>query len=332
MQFSGLPRVRLADLPTPLDELSRLSKVLKGPRLFIKRDDNTGLAFGGNKVRKLEYLLGEALEQGADTIITAGALQSNHARQTTAAANKLGLKTILVLRGAPPSSNWKANLLLDSLLGADVRFVPDDPHIKIDDVLYDISLEVEGKGGIPYVIPVGGSVPTGSIGYVAAVMEILEQIYQKGIGIDYIVSATSSGGTQTGLILGAVATNSNVRVIGISVSRPKEVLAPRIVRLANETAQKIGIDVKITLSDVRIYDEYIGPGYAVPTRECINAIRLLAREEGILLDPVYTGKAMAGLIDLVRVGAFREDESVLFIHTGGTPALFADEGIFQASG
>lgn len=328
MQFSRFPRVRLANLPTPLEEMSNLSKALGGPRLFVKRDDSTGLGLGGNKVRKLEFLMGEALEKKADTVITTGGVQSNHARQTAAAAKKLNLKPILVLRGEKPKLH-KGNLLLDTLLGAEVRFVRASNSEEADRIAYEIASQIEEKGGIPYVIPTGGSIPTGCLGYVAAALEIVNQIEQKGIEIDYAVVANGSSGTQTGLTLGFKALHSGIKVIGISVSHSKEELKHQILRLGTQTAEKLEIDIELDEEDVVAYDEYIGPGYTVPTRECIEAIKLLARTEGLFLDPIYTGKAMAGLIDLIKKGVLKKGQNVLFMHTGGTPALFAEEEIFQ---
>jgi len=328
MQFSRFPRVRLANLPTCLEEMPNLSKVLGGPRLFVKRDDSTGLGFGGNKVRKLEFLMGEALARKADTVITTGGVQSNHARQTAAAAAKLNLKSILVLRGEEPNL-YKGNLLLDTILGAEVRFVQTSNSQETDRIAYQIASQIEEDGGIAYVIPTGGSVPTGCLAYAAAALEIVTQIKEKGIEIDYAVVANGSGGTQAGLTLGFKALHSGIKVIGISVSQAKQELKRRILQLGNQTAEKLGIDTALDEEDVVVYDEYVGQGYAIPTRECVEAIKLLSRTEGLFLDPVYTGKAMAGLTDLIRKGVLRKGENVLFMHTGGTPALFAMEEIFQ---
>lgn len=328
MQFAGLPRVRLAHLPTPLEEMGNLRAVLDGPKLFVKRDDHTGLGLGGNKIRKLEFLMGEALRRKADTVITTGGVQSNHARQTAAAARKLRMEAILVLRGEKPEGYYKGNLLLDDILGAEVRFVRTTDFEEADQVAHEIGSRLEKIGKRPYVIPVGGSTPTGCLGYVAAALEVMGQIQEKGIRVDSVVVANGSAGTQAGLVLGLKALHSGIQVIGISVSRPKEVLREQVLDLGNRTAESLCLDVKLNPEDVVVYDDYIGQGYAVPTREGIEAIKLLARTEGIFLDPVYTGKVMAGLIDLTRKGVFKKRHNVLFIHTGGTPALFVDEGIF----
>jgi len=326
MQFSGFPRVRLAHLPTPLEEMGHLRAVLDGPELFVKRDDCTGLGFGGNKVRKLEFLMGEALERKADTVITTGGVQSNHARQTAAAAKKLGMEATLVLRGEKPEGYHRGNLLLDSILGAEMRFVGTS---EIDQAACEIGSRMEASGKRPYVIPLGGSTPTGCLGYVVAALEIVGQIQEKGVRVNAVVVANGSAGTHAGLALGFKALHSGIQVIGISVSRPKEILKAQVLDLGNRTAEKLGMDVELDPEDVVVYDAYIGPGYAIPTKEGVEAIKLVARTEGIFLDPVYTGKAMAGLMDLIGKGVFRKGQQVLFLHTGGTPALFVDEGIFQ---
>ncbi|MBT9166409.1 MAG: L-cysteate sulfo-lyase [Chloroflexi bacterium] len=327
MQIGKLPRVRLAALPTPLEEMGNLSQKLGGPRLFIKRDDNTGLAFGGNKARKLEFLMGDALNQGADTIITAGAIQSNHVRMTTAAANKLGLKTVLVLRGEKPSS-YKANLLLDHLLQAEIRFLNAKDAEQINQIVEEIASELSQKGHNTYVITSGGSNCIGASGYALAMTELLAQANEKGIKFDSIVLACGGGGTQAGVVLGTKALNLNMGVIGISVSREAMLLKERVAGLAEETAEHLDLSIPFSPAEIEVYDEYVGEGYAIPTTEGIEAIKLVAEKEGIFLDPVYTGKAMAGLIDLIKKGRFRSDENVVFLHTGGIPAIFTDESIW----
>jgi len=327
MQIGKLPRVRLAALPTPLEEMGNLSKKLGGPRLFIKRDDNTGLAFGGNKARKLEFLMGDALDKGADTIITAGGIQSNHARMTAAAANKLGFKTVLVLSGEKPSS-YKANLLLDHLLQAEIRFLNARDSEQIKQRMEEIASELSSKGHNTYVIPTGGSNRIGVSGYALAMSELLAQANEKGIKFDSMVLACGGGGTQAGVVVGTKALNLNMGVIGISVSREAMRLKEMVASLANETAEHLGLSIPFRPAEIEVYDEYVGEGYAIPTTEGIEAIKLVAELEGILLDPVYTGKAMAGLIGLIRTGCFRRDENVLFLHTGGIPAIFTDESIW----
>ena len=327
MQLSGFPRVRLAHLTTPLEEMRNFSKVLDGPRLFVKRDDCTGLGLGGNKIRKLEFLMGEALELKADTVITTGGVQSNHARQTAAVAGKLGMEAILLLRGEEPEE-VRGNLLLDRILGAQVRFVEASDFLEVDRAAYTLGSELEASGKRPYVIPLGGSTPTGSLGYVAAALEIAGQIQEMGIRVDTVVLANGSAGTQAGLALGFKALHSGIQVIGISVSRSRDVLSAQVLDLGNRTAQKLGVDIRLDPEDAVVYPDYVGAGYAIATKEGVEAIKLLARTEGLFLDPVYTSKAMAGLIDLVGKGVLTKEQNVLFLHTGGSPGLFVDEGVF----
>ena len=315
-------RIELGHLPTPLEEMPRLTEALGGPRLFIKRDDETGLATGGNKTRKLEFLLADALQGGADTIITAGAAQSNHCRQTAAAAVKCGLKCILTLTGSDPGS-WNGNLLLDDLLGAEVRFVGDVTWTGLLDVMADVADEVRAGGGRPTIIPVGGSNPVGATGYVAAMEELVEQLTERDLNIDHIVFASSSGGTQSGLVVGAKAFGFRGRVLGISVASKVDDLMGVLEQLSNDTAQHLGLDLYLPHDAFEVNDDYLGAGYGKPAAPEREAIRLLAQSEGILGDPVYTGRALAGLIDLIRKGIFDKDETVLFWHTGGTTALFA---------
>ena len=326
MLLGKFPRVSLTHAPTPLEEMPRLTKSLGGPRLLIKRDDCTGLAFGGNKTRKLEFLVGDALAQGADTVITAGAVQSNHCRQTAAAAAKLGLRCILVLTPSREKA-YTGNILLDEMLKADVRLV--DGGEDVQPTFERVIEEVRDAGGNPYLIPIGGSNSIGAMGYVSLVEEMLYQANQRGTVIDYIVSATGSGGTQSGLIVGSLALNTGIRVIGIGVSRSKEESYARISRIAAETVERLGIQCSIASDDIEVHDEYIGEGYGAVTPGMVEAVRMVAETEGIILDPVYTGKAMAGLIDLVRMGRFSSEDTVVFMHTGGTPALFAYADAFQ---
>ncbi len=327
MITSKVRRVPVAYLPTPLVEMERLSQELGGPRLFVKRDDQTGLATGGNKARKLEYLIAEALDEGADTVLTVGAAQSNHSRQTAAAAAMYGLRCILILQGSGPA-DWSGNLLLDDLLGAQVHWAGDNP---LHESMMEVAVEEESAGRHPYLIPVGGSNPTGALGYVAAMEELAGQLKERDLHADAIVFASSSGGTQAGMIVGAEALGFDGRVAGISVARTKSGLREILQELVPQTAEILGLDLSFDETDFVVYDDYVGEGYGVmgaPERE---AIRLVARIEGILVDPVYTGRAMAGLLDLIRSGAFGSGETVIFWHTGGIPALFAyGEGLIKA--
>jgi D-cysteine desulfhydrase family pyridoxal phosphate-dependent enzyme len=322
--LSDLPRTSLGFFPTPIHALPNLSARLagQGPALWVKRDDQTGLATGGNKTRKLEFLVADALRQQADTLITVGAPQSNHARQTAAAAAKAGLKAALVLRGTPPPDRT-GNILLDDLVGAEMFWAGTR---SLDEVAVEVEAELRARGQRPYVIPLGGSNPIGAAGYAVAMLEFIEQSATLGIHFDAIVFATSSGGTQSGLVLGAQLGRYAGRVLGISVDHHADHLVPLLVDLANATAAHIGESVRLVEKDFEVNDGYLGGGYAVlgePERE---AIRLCAQTEGLLVDPVYTGRAMAGLIDLIRRGEFMARQNVLFWHTGGTPALFAYAG------
>ena len=309
-------RIVLAHLPTPIEPLPKLTKLLKGPQLFIKRDDLTGLGLGGNKTRKLEYLAADALAQGCRTLVTTGALQSNHCRQVAAAAARLGLGCILVLAGEDPGIR-QGNLLLDELSGAKLVFVPKEER---DQRLQQAFAHAEEDGLQPYLIPYGGSNPIGVQGYIQAMQELQDQNLQP----DWIVLASSSGGTQAGLVLGAKQTSFPGRILGISVDKPADELTQTIMALANQTAAWLGIDKKIESADVLVNDAYCQAGYGILQPAEVEAIRLFARTEGILLDPVYTGRAAAGLIDLIRKGFFSPNETVLFWHTGGIPALFAE--------
>ncbi|MBF9233167.1 D-cysteine desulfhydrase family protein [Microvirga alba] len=324
-------KVPLASLPTPLEPLTALTRVLGGPEIWVKRDDGTGLAGGGNKARKLEYLMAEALALGADTIVTAGGIQSNHARQTAAAAARLGLRCILVLTDSVPdrSSAYhkSANLLLDRLFGADIRFL--DGSADPDAAMADIAARCEAEGRCPYVIPVGGSNAVGARAYVDAAAEVLDQAAALGVRFSHVVLATGSGGTHAGLVVGFAAREVDLPVLGVSVSRKREEAIHRVRGLVEKTAAVVGSE---GFSDILIDDRFVGPGYGMPTEAMAEAVRLVARTEGLLLDPVYTGKAMAGLIALIREGTFRPDDRVLFWHTGGSVALFAYDEVFASDG
>lgn len=325
--LSSFPRVRLADLPTPLHEAFSLREALGGagacPRILIKRDDNTGLALGGNKARKLEFLMAEALLAGADTVITTGGPQSNHARMTAAAARRLGMQPVLLLAGKDPGER-RGNLLLDVLLGADLEFIETHDDDLLNERLAQIAIEQERRGRRPCVIPLGGSTPVGALGYAVAMAEILDQADGLGARVDRVFVASGSGGTQAGLCVGALLFESRAQITGISVSRPRRDLAARVAEIAGGCARLLDLDHPFRAADIMVHDDYIGEGYAIPSPSGKEALELLARCEGVILDPVYTAKAMAGLIDLVRRGAFDPDETIVFVHTGGVPALFAE--------
>ncbi len=314
----NIPRLNFAHLPTPTEALPRLSEVLGGPRLLIKRDDQTGLAFGGNKTRKLEFLLAEAREEGAKTLITGGALQSNHCRQTAAAAARFGFECILVLTG-DKSQKASGNLLLDQLFGAEIVYVADRKDR--DRILQETFERAKGEGKKPYLVPYGGSNATGALGYAFAMKELIDQ----DVAADWIVFATSSAGTHAGLLLGQRIFGFSGKILGISVDEPEEWLKTEVSQLASATSEKVGERIEFTPADVLVNAAYCDAGYGVVTEREREAIRLFARHEGLLLDPVYTGRAAAGMIDLIRKGFFKKDETVLFLHTGGLPALFADQ-------
>jgi len=324
MNLAKFPRRRYTEGKTPIEKLSRLSETLAGPTIYIKRDDLLGLAGGGNKTRKLEFLVAEALAQGADTLITCGAVQSNHCRLTLAAAVKEGLRCRLVLEERVAGSykpESGGNNFLFRLMGVEkIRVVPGGSDMTA--AMQAAAEEVAGEGRRAYVIPGGGSNPVGATGYVACAEEILGQAFEMGINIDRIICASGSAGTHAGLVTGFCGNNSNIPVLGINVSRPKADQEKRVYDLVQRTARHVGVNSDIPREAVVCFDEYVGPGYSLPTPEMAEAVRMLARLEGILIDPVYTGKAMAGLIDLVRKGAFDQKENILFIHTGGSPALY----------
>ena len=322
MHLDSLPRYHLAEFPTPIHHLKSFSKTCGGPAIFMKRDDVTSLGMGGNKTRKLEFLIGEAIEQDKDTLVTAGGLQSNHCRLTAAAARKAGLSCHLVLNGQQPEKP-NGNLLLDELFGSVIHYCDRRDR---DTKLHLVAEDLAATGRKPYVIPVGGSNSTGSVGYVNAMLELATQLKAMQLKLDAIVFATSSGGTQTGLALGANIINFTGQVLGISIDQTKagdEPFPPILSELAGRTAQRIGIPIKLKAEDFSLNCDYLGAGYAIPGDLEFNAINELARCEGILLGPVYTARAMGGLIDLIQKGYFTKDQTVLFWHTGGTPELFA---------
>jgi D-cysteine desulfhydrase len=310
---------------TPLEAAPRFSAALGGPNVHIKRDDLLGLSAGGNKTRKLEFLVADAMAQGADTLITCGAVQSNHCRLTLAAAVKEGLKCRLVLEERVPNSykpDASGNNFLYRLLGVEkIRVVPGGSEMLKE--MRTEAEEVAAAGRRAYVIPGGGSNAIGATGYVACAEEILAQAFENGLRIDRVVCASGSAGTHAGLVTGFYGNNSNIPIVGIDVSRPKEVQEKLVYDLVRKTAEHVGIGAEIPRDAVLCFGDYVGRGYSLPTPEMAEAVRMLARTEGILLDPVYTGKAMAGLIDLSRKGFFKKDENVLFVHTGGSPALYA---------
>ncbi len=319
------PRYKLIRLPTPLEKASRLGKEL-GIELYVKRDDVMELALGGNKVRKLEYFLGDAITRGRDILITKGAYHSNHARLTAAAARKAGFDAILVLY-PPGTKSLRGNLLLDKILGAEIVFAKDSEEA--DRIMEELSEELRGKGRKPYIIPGGGASPLGVLGYINASLEILQQLMDQGVREpDYIVLATGTGATQAGLILGLKMLGAKTRVVGISVGRSAREEKERILSLVNDTIDFLGAhNINVDMEDVVVFDNYTFGGYGAITREVIETIEYIARMEGLILDPVYTGKAMYGLLDLVSKSYIRKGDKVVFLHTGGIPILFQYDNI-----
>ncbi|MEM9605101.1 MAG: D-cysteine desulfhydrase [Pseudomonadota bacterium] len=317
-------RVALCHQPTPIEPMTRLSAHLGGPALYIKRDDCTGLAGGGNKTRKLEFLVGEALKANADTLVTQGAVQSNHVRQTAAAACRMGLKCHVVLERRVPgrAADYEitGNVLLDNLFGATSEYRPAGLDMNAEAEAVSEALRAEGHN--PYFIPGGGSNAVGAMGYAACAEEIVRQCASLGVAFQWIVMGTGSTGTQAGLVAGLHALGVDLPVMGVSVRQPQERQIAAVHRLAASAAEHLGA-ATLPVSKVLVDDGYVGEGYGIPADSTLEAIRLTARQEGVLLDPVYSGKGMAGLIGLVRQGMFKPTDNVLFLHTGGAQALFA---------
>jgi L-cysteate sulfo-lyase len=330
MHLARFPRLRYAHLPTALEPMQRLSAKLGGPELWIKRDDCTGLSTGGNKTRKLEFLMAEAQAEGADLVVTQGATQSNHARQTAAFAARLGIDCHILLEdrtgSRDPNYNHNGNVFLDHLHGATSERRPGGADMQGEmDAVAD---RFRASGRRVYVIPGGGSNPTGALGYVDCALELVNDANRLGKPIDHVVHATGSAGTQAGLVVGLRASNSGIPLLGIGVRAPKAKQEENVFKLATATAEKLGCPGVVRREDVVANTDYVGEGYGIPTAAGIEAIEMFARLEGILLDPVYTGKGAAGLIDLIRKGQFRKGERVVFVHTGGSAALFGYTSAF----
>lgn len=335
MQLGSIPRLHLGEFPTPLQELKNLARELGGPRIFVKRDDQTGLGLGGNKLRKLEYALAEAVSQQATAVITVGGPQSNHVRLTTAACNKLGLKTVLVIRGKLPEKP-SGNLLIDHILGpSEIHYVGTDgfpPKEELDRVADEKAEEIvarlRSEGEVPYFIPNGCHAIHGAMGYAGCVLEVVSQFRDMQLAPTAVFTAVGTSSTYTGLILGAhLFAQDQLDIIGISVANASDVVSERVARQLDEAAEVFELESMIRRESIVILDQYIGKGYGVPTAAMKEAVLMTARSEGVLLDPVYTGKAMSGLIDRVRVGDHGKNDIVVLLHTGGIPALFADTQI-----
>lgn len=330
MDISRFPRISLGHFPTPLEPMANLTALLGGPRLWIKRDDCTGLASGGNKTRKLEYLMAEAVAARADIVITQGATQSNHARQTAAAAAKLGMKCLILLEdrtgSTDPDYTDNGNVLLNRLHGAHIKRHAGGTNMQQE--MEKAAVRLQSEGMRPYVIPGGGSTPVGALGYVNAALELIAQAASQGLKIDHLVHATGSAGTQAGLVAGLYAANSDIRLLGIGTRAPKEKQEAMVYDLASRTIEHMGMRAGLERESVVANCDYVGLGYGLPTEGMVEAVELLARTEGLLLDPVYSGKGMAGLIDLIRKGHFKATDNVVFLHTGGSVGLFAYEAAF----
>jgi D-cysteine desulfhydrase family pyridoxal phosphate-dependent enzyme len=322
--IAGLPRLRLAQLPTPLEDAKRLTKALRGPRILLKRDDLTGVGLGGNKVRKLEFVIGRAVAEGVDSLVVCGGFQSNLARIAAAIGNRLGLEVVLVLGGEPGEPRLPVgNLLLNRLYGVTVHTIDTTPRWEFGTAVDDVAEDLRRRGRRPFVVPLGGSGPEGMAAYVNATEELLGQLAELELRPSLLYVALGSGGTFSGLLLGALNQRAPYQVVGISVSRTREYLLEHIPPSAAAAAEVLGLKRRPCTSDLCLDDGYIGAGYGVVTEGCRNAISLVARTEGVLLDPVYSGKAMHGLIDHIQSGRIGAHETVIFLHTGGWPALFA---------
>ncbi len=331
MNLARFPRVKLCQAPTPLELLPNLTRHLGGPQIWMKRDDLTGMGLGGNKVRKLEYLAGDALARGADHLVTQGAVQSNHVRQTAAVAAKLGLRCTAVLEHRIDTNDSaylnSGNMLLDRLLGIAIEYRPGGTDMQA--AIEEVGARLEKDGAKPYLIPGGGSNPVGALGYAAVAFELVNQINEQGLHVDRLVHATGSAGTQAGLVAGLHALSSPLRVLGIGVRNPRDKQEANVLKLAQATAAHMGIERPIPAGAVEANCDYVGAGYGHATPGMIEAVQMVARTEGIFLDPVYSGKGMAGLIDLVRKGVFKPGETVVFLHTGGSSGLFGYADTFN---
>ncbi|MDE1464017.1 D-cysteine desulfhydrase [Spartinivicinus poritis] len=327
MNYKNYPRRHYLQYPTPIEHLPQLSNYLGcGVEIFVKRDDLLPGAAGGNKTRKLEFLVADALKEGADTLITCGSMQSNHCRLTASWAVKEGLDCHLILKSGSESSykedNTSGNYFLNKLLGAKIGDIV-HANSDLDSLMIDKADLLKQEGKRPYIIPIGGSNSIGTIGYVACAEETIAQLRAMKLDINHIVIPSGSAGTQAGIIAGMTHINDNIQVHGINVSRKKIEQENLVLNLANETAGKLGYSDKIPKDFVTCYDEYVGEGYAIPTKEMIETVKLFARLEGLLLDPVYSGKAAAGMLDLIKQGKFKKGSKILFFHTGGVPALYS---------
>lgn len=322
-------KIDIANLPTKIEKLEKLSQKLGGPNIYIKRDDHTGSEISGNKIRKLEFSVKEAMDQGCDTLITCGGIQSNHCRATAAVAAKLSLKSCLVLKGSS-DAECDGNLFLDKLLGAEIRFVtPDEYKDRRMEIMEKIKIEMDKKGFKPYIIPEGASNGIGSFGYYKAMEEIMAQEKELGVHFDGIVIATGSGGTYSGLLLASKVLNYTGQVYGVNVCDNEELFKSRIYEILNESINYLNVNLNFSKDEIHIIDGYVGKGYALSRKEELEFIHEFAKLEGIILDPVYTGKAMYGLTEEIKKGSFSQCKNLLFIHTGGIFGVFPGKNLFE---
>ena len=328
MKFQYPSKIKLANLPTPIKKMEKYSQTIDGPEIYIKRDDLTGITLTGNKVRKLEFVVAEALEQNADVLITCGGIQSNHARATAVVAAQSGINSFLVLRGQQ-TADIDGNLFLDHLMGADVKFITaEDYRDHVDEIMEEAAENLRQQGYRPYIIPEGASNELGAVGYIAATEEIVSQLKAMNLKIDTIISATGSGGTYAGLLMGKRIFNQNYEVYGINVCDDEQYFINRISEILKKAQNRFKLNLNLSRADIKIIDGYVGEGYALCRPQEIETIKKVAQTEAIVLDPVYTGKAMLGLTDQIKKGRFIKGEKILFLHSGGIFGLFAYRGLF----
>jgi D-cysteine desulfhydrase family pyridoxal phosphate-dependent enzyme len=323
--LESIPRIPLCLLPTPIVPLNRLTQYLGGAKIFMKRDDLTGVGFGGNKNRKLEFLLADAIQKGADMIVTEGALQSNHCLQTAACSAKLGFDCELVLSGEAPDF-ITGNLLLDQILDVKIHRARDSVERKA--LMLKVEEELRAKGKNPYMIPTGGSTSVGALGYLNCVFEITKQSKELEVDFNHLIHSTGSGGTQSGLLIGKELYSPDLEILGINVGDPTERLQKEIKEIIKDFSKDWGLELMIGDEEIKILEGYFGEGYGIPTQEMIDMVKLMAKLEGVFLDPVYTGKAIVGLVDLIKSDVIPKDNNVLFLHSGGGPSIFNYKDIF----
>ena len=327
MAVSYPEKINFAHVPTPIEKLQRLSQMLEGPEIYVKRDDLTGMAKTGNKVRKLEYLVAEASRQGCEVLITCGGAQSNHARATAVAAAKVGMKSHLVLRDST-GGDLDGNLFINRMVGAEITFIGLQEYEQVDDIMARLAEDYAAKGAKPYVIPEGGSNGLGALGYVSAMEETARQMKAQRLEFDHMICAVGSGGTLAGMILGRSITDLQCEIHGINVCDDAPYFQNRIANILRDAKRRFGFELNVQKQDIKIIEGYVGKGYGLSSQEEIDLIKQVARLEGLILDPVYTGKAMFALADQIRQGRFQKGERILFWHTGGIFGLFPKKALF----